>query len=287
MAKKRKRAVATTESESPVPHIPFEKTQEEKDWKLRQLVAEWAVREGIRPNDGSRIVFDAGSSCLAVWERLLEEIRHYRLRFLTICTNNFRILEKWGEDAGTGSLPVRDTRIELFASQELNPEHLAFYGPEARGKLLDPNFRPFVVYIGTSAIEFHKKSIFFGYHGPEAQREIKELLFKCHATRARVILATPAKIGCAGCHVFDILSVEGLETEAPIYLVTAAPGSKTPDETRDYFDRAKDIFRSEQLQAAVANRGLQIKWVILDPENDGIPKVKEILSAPMEGVDLK
>ena len=75
MAKKRKRAVATTESESPVPHIPFEKTQEEKDWKLRQLVAEWAVREGIRPNDGSRIVFDAGSSCLAVWERLLEEIR--------------------------------------------------------------------------------------------------------------------------------------------------------------------------------------------------------------------
>jgi len=283
MANENESRTSENDAPSPAPIVPFERTQEQKDSKYKQLAAEWAVREETRPKTGNRIVLDAGSSCLAVWERLLRDIKGNRLPFMSVCTNNFRVLEKWGEHAGAGCVPVRDTRVELFASQ-LNPEHLAFYDTAAPTKLLDPNFRPYVVYIGTSAIEFDGSSIFFGYHGPEEQRQIKELLFKCYA-KFRVILATPAKIGCAGCHVFDILSVEDLNTEAPIYLVTAAPDPQTGAETRQYFDRAKDIFRSEPIQTAVSKRNLQFKWVILDPCNDGVPRVIEILSAPEEGVE--
>ena len=253
----------------------FKQFQVLKDEK--ELAGLWA-RDHLRPSDGDGVVFDAGTSCLTAWKVIAKQIEDDTLSHLQIQTNNLLILLDWLKKRA--SVPILQTHVRIYGS-ELDPEHMAFYGTEeARATLMDTSFRPMLVYIGTSGIEFHgEEGILFGYHAGRPEREIKELLFQ-RPTETRVILATPNKIGRAGGQALNVLDIKGLDKRAPIFLVTTAPPGRAEKAIKDRFDRAKAIFKGKKIQSAIGDAGLDFHWIILDPENGDVPKVLEHLRAP-------
>lgn len=257
--------------------VDFALAQLEVDPKEKELAARWAVCH-LPLTSGAGIVLDAGTSCLAVWESLVEQICTGRLAHLLVYTNNLLVLEHWRDHVSTPQ--IRETKVKLFG-WELDPSHMAFYGSEdARKKLLSDSLRPSIVYIGTSGIEFDAhRGILFGYHQDDAEREIKELLFKCYA-KTRIILSTPSKMGQAGGQVLNLLSIPHLDAEAPIYLITTRPKPGERKKIKDQFDRAKKTFASPEIQNAIRQKGIDFHWIVVDPESGEVPKELEHLRAP-------
>jgi hypothetical protein len=264
-----------THNEAPGLSLPFAMQQEQMYRREKHLAGEWAVNHILHHNGGG-VIYDAGSSCMAAWNSLLVRIREGHVRFMKVFTNNYRILGSFAEHYHEPFVP--ETHLSLVGTR-FDAEHLAFYGPEAKEKFSDSNFRPSVVYIGVSSIEFDGNRVFFGYHGPEAERDIKELFLTCF-TRHRVILATPRKIGCVDGDALDLLSLPYAQPAAPIHLVTTAPGQDADLDTVNRFNQAKERFQSESMQRAFTAHNLQMRWIILDPSNGDVAKELEVLEAP-------
>jgi hypothetical protein len=232
----------------------------------KELAAKWVLDE-LSFGSGAGLILDAGSSCCQLWKETAKAIVSGDCAHLTIYTNNLLVLDEWRE--GSYMPQIRGTKIKIFG-WELDCSHRAFYGgtDEVRQRLTDKNFRPWAVFIGTSGIEFDgggEGGIFFGYHADEAELQIKKILFQCK-TRMRIILATPHKIGYAGGSVFDILDVKGLDTTAPLYLVTTAPDQEEKS-YKEQFEEARRIYESKPMQQKIKESGLVFHWIILDPES--------------------
>jgi hypothetical protein len=247
--------------------MPYVIEQMGLDAKDKLLVATWVALH-LCLKDGAGILLDAGSACFQMWEKIVGQIHGGDLRFLVVYTNSFLVLENWGKRLTSPG--VQRTLMELTGTK-LDWEHLAFYGPVAIQKVMNPGFRATNVYIGTSGMEFDEKtgSIRFGYRGPGDEPEWKELLFKCRASR-RIILATPRKIGEAGGRAFNILDTQDLFTDAPIYLVTTNP--EKGSEYEKQFKQALDAFQSEAVEQAIVSKGLEFHWITIDRESNDVPK---------------
>lgn len=253
---------------------PFAMAQSGVDPEEKQLEGLW-VSQHLRLQNGAGIIIDAGSSCLEVWRAIVDQIDDNQFAFLNVYTNSYQVLEHWRERLN--SRQVQQTKVQLIAG-ELDAEHLAFYGPEAVHTVMNPSFRAMNVYIGTSGIEFDEAGrILFGYHAGRLEREIKELLFRCHAQK-RIILATPRKIGFAGGLVFNVLEVDELNAEAPIYLVTTNPEKGSENEVQ--FERAMEVFKSKAMEEAITKKNLEFHWITIDRENGGVPKMLEHIVVP-------
>ena len=223
--------------------------------------------------NGAGIYLDAGSQCFFVYEEVRDLIKETRLANVTMFTNSFMVLESWKSDHLIPQL--RGTEVEM-AGDIFDAPHLALYGHALPAKLLSGRFKPAAVYIGTSGIEFEDDRVLLGYHAGDLEAEAKMVLFKCPA-KARVILVTPQKIGNPGGRVFDILSVDKLDTRAPIYLVTAAPES---GEQEGQFRRAQDIFKGKSMREALIRKQMPMHWITLERIAPGIPKAIEHIVVP-------
>lgn len=243
----------------------------------KELAAKWVLNE-LSFGSGAGLILDAGSSCWKLWKETAKAIEAGDYPHLTIYTNNLFVLDEWRENSYKPQ--IRSTKVKIFG-WELDCSHRAFYGgtDEVRQRLTDKNFRPWAVFIGTSGIEFGgKDGILFGYHADEAELQIKKILFQCK-TRMRIILATPQKIGYAGGIVFDILDVKGLDTTAPLYLVTTAPDQEEKSHQKQFYE-ARRIYKSEAMQQKIRESGLSFHWIILDPKTGIIREELKIL--PLE-----
>jgi len=245
------------------------------DAVYKQLVATY-VSLNLPPRAGAGIIIDAGSACLEMWARMVQDILAGKFPYMVVYTNSFLVLQNWGK--WRTSPGVRETYVELTGTS-LDWEHLVFDGPEAHRKLMDPSFRAMNVYIGAAGIEFDEKtgSIRFGYRRSREEREFKELLFQCRAAR-RIILATPRKIGFAGGRSFDLLNTKDLNTEAPIYLVTTKPQEGSENESQ--FKRSLDAFQSKAVERAISERGLEFHWITINGGNEDMPEVLREITIP-------
>jgi hypothetical protein len=147
---------------------------------------------------------------------------------------------------------------------------------------MSPDLCLSAIYIGASAIEFRKEGgIRLSYHAGESERHCKELLFQCPVSSkgARVILASPAKIGNPGGRVLDILTINDVDTSVPIYLVTAEP---RPDDTdaQERFRLAREIFRGQEMQSRLREKHLRFRWRIVDRADPLALKAKDPLDYP-------
>jgi DeoR/GlpR family transcriptional regulator of sugar metabolism len=234
--------------------VTFALHQKTLDSKRKDVVAEWAV-ENFRLSSGAGVFFDAGSSCLKAWEALRQQISQREIMHISVVTNNFMILMDWANKSFT---KLQDTIVDMVGGS-FDASHLALYGEGVRQRLMSGTFRPAVVYIGSSGIEFDDRgSMLFGYHANEPEREVKELLFQCPC-KARVILATARKIGNAGGTVFDLLQVPNLDVKAPLYLVTTPPEPDTLEQ--ELYERALRLYSSDRVQEAILEKGLNFKWI--------------------------
>ena len=253
---------------------PFAIAQSRVDPQAKQLVASW-VSQHLHLKSGAGIIIDAGSSCLEVWRAIVDQIEDNQFAFLTVYTNSYQVLEHWRDRLNNRQ--VQQTNVQLIGSK-LDAEHLAFYGQEAVDKVMTHDFRAMNVYIGISGIEFDEEGrILVGYHADEPELQIKKLLFQCHAQK-RIILATPAKIGFAGGRVFNVLDVKGLNTDAPIYLVTINPEKGSKEEKQ--FKQAMRVFQSKAMEHAISNKKMVLHWITIDHKNDGVPKMIAHLVLP-------
>lgn len=249
--------------------IPFALAQKNVDPDDKKLVALWAAEE--KPlSDGAGVFIDAGSSCLAVWEVIREQLSMAKFANILVSTSNFLILQDWATKPSDSNFP--GTSMEM-AGDIFDAPHMAFFGETAEKKLLSGSFRPAVVYIGTSGVEFEEDSLLLGYHAGDLEKDAKELLFKCPA-KVRIILATPRKIGNAGGRVFNVLAIENIDARAPIYLVTTTP---TGAEEEMQFSCAKSTFSGEAFETAVRDKGLEVHWIIVDRNSTEVPKAVEHL----------
>jgi DeoR/GlpR family transcriptional regulator of sugar metabolism len=264
---------AVPREDSPAPdRTSFAREQESVDRDEKEIAAEWAI-DNLPVRSGEGIVVDAGSSGLAVWRLLVERIRKGDPTNITVYSNSFQVLEHWRDNV---MIPqVRETSVELIGSS-LDAPHLAFYGPEARAKLMPekPTFRPAAVFIGTSGIEFDEHGrMLFGYHAGDPELDTKKVFFECYAKK-RIILATPRKIGHAVGRVFDVLSVK--PSRAPIYLVMAEPSEESP--YAEQFHRTRDLFKKNaQLHRSLDEQGLTIHWVSVKKEKSEL-KHEELIA---------
>jgi hypothetical protein len=236
-------------------NIPWVHEKMEEDVEEKKAVAEWVDSKYCLPG-GAGVFFDAGSQCSLQWERTQERLLLGQVSHLSIVTSSALIIQNFSQKVIAHAL--RGTTVAI-AGDIFDVEHLAFLGNSAKDRLMSRRFRPAIVYIGTSGIEFDGSSILFGYHAGDAERELKGLLFECPA-KDRVILATPRKIGNAGGAVFDVLKLNG---NAPIRLVTAEPPKGSP--WRAQFDRALEIFNGPQMQKAFRNKKLTFRLTCIDP----------------------
>jgi hypothetical protein len=252
--------------------------QEEKE-----LAARWVAKELPLAN-GAGVFLDAGSSCREMGKQIIEQVKERRCANLSITTNNLLVIRDWIE--GLISIPeLQGTTLES-AGEICDVPHLAYYGDELKKRLTSPDVCLSAAYIGASAIDFHEVGgIRLSYHAGEWERHCKELLFRCSFSSkgARVILASPAKIGNSGGRVLDVLSITDMDTSVPIYLVTAEPGSDDKD-AQERFRSAKEIFRGQKMQSRLREtdrgRGFKFYWVIVGREDPHNPKVKEWLVYP-------
>lgn len=259
------------------PLILFALAQRQVDPDDKDLAAEWVATD-LPLTNGAGIFVDAGSQCMAVWKAIVGQIEKNQFANLAVVTNSLLVLQDW-PDSLTKIPQLQGTTVEP-AGEIFDAPHLAFYGEAVRTKLTSPHFRPSAVYIGASGIEFDEQAgILLGYHAGEPERASKELLFQCSCKDARVILATPKKIGNPGGRVFDILSVKGLDPKAPIYLVSAEPKADSVEE-RQQFEAAKRVLQGETMVSKLREKGLTFHWITLDRESRDVPKVKEHMIVP-------
>jgi hypothetical protein len=241
--------------------LPFALAQLESEAPEKGAVSTW-VDDHYPVTPGAGLFFDAGSQPFKQWEKTLQRLVSGEISHIGVVTSNSQILNSFQEHNLVPAL--RGTTVAI-AGDQFDAEHLAFYGRQARERLTSGTFRPSVVYIGTSGIEFDGGSIWFGYHAGELEREAKSLLFECPA-KARVILATPRKIGNAGGSVFDVLALEHLNTGAPIRLVSTTPLAGEDSDKIARFERAKKAFLAAELQNALKAKGITFSWTIVNPK---------------------
>jgi DeoR/GlpR family transcriptional regulator of sugar metabolism len=251
--------------------VPFAQAQKQVDPDDKDLVARW-IGDELRLSNGAGVFLDAGSQCMMLWKAIREKVRKNLYSHLAVRTNNFLVLDQWVQDQ---TLHPQGNTIETVGDV-FDVGHLAFYGPAAKSRLMEGDFRP-TVYIGTSGIEFSDGSILFGYHQGSLEGDFKQLLFKCPA-RSRVILATPQKIGNAGGRVFDLLKLDGLNVSAPIILVTTNPQKGTAAEKT--FQEAQKALREESMQEAIRKKGIRFTWVTVDRDSRDVPKALETFTVP-------
>jgi len=254
--------------------VPFAQAQKQVDPDDKDLVARW-IGDELRLSNGAGVFLDAGSQCMVLWKAIREQVRKNLYSHLAVRTNNFLVLDQWVQDQ---ALHPQGNTIETVGDV-FDVGHLAFYGPAAKSRLMEGNFRP-TIYIGTSGIEFSDGSILFGYHQGSLEGDFKQLLFQCPA-RSRVILATPQKIGNAGGRVFDLLKLDGLNVSAPIILVTTNPQKGTAAEKA--FQEAQKALREESMQDAIRKKGIKFTWVTVDRDSRDTPKALETFTVPVPG----
>jgi len=254
----------------------FAAKQRRRDSRKKEIVALW-VSQHLPLGDGAGVVIDAGSACLKVWAIIVGLIMRHVYSFLRVFTNNFQVLQLWSKSYNSPGL--RTTDVQLMGDR-LDWEHLAFYGSEAVKKVMDPDFVATNVYIGASGIEFNqnRKAIRIVYHEP-TEREHKVHLFKCRARR-RIVLLTPHKIGRAGALGFNILDIDGIDTEAPIYLVTTKPEEGSEEEKE--FKQVRRAFESKELDAAVKEKNLVLHWITVDCKKGEAPKMVDHFWLPSD-----
>lgn len=254
--------------------VSFVQSQMRIDPDEKTVLSRWAVDDLPHPlRDGDGVFLDAGSSCLDVWRVIGDRLRASQFRHLTVYTSNFMILQDWTSE--NRSIPRSQAKVNL-AGSVFDDEHLAFYGEAVRDVLMSGRFRPSVVYVGTSGIEFDDKAgILFGYHAGDPEYEVKQCYFQCPA-KQRIILATPRKIGVAGGLAFNVLKVSELDTRAPIYLVTTEPEPDSEEERQ--FEKAKEVFEGENIQRAIRESGVKFHWITLKRDH---PTPIEDLAAPL------
>jgi len=240
----------------------------------KQRVARWAAEEIPLPN-GAGVYFDTGSQCDAVWEAIRHQTHKNDLSSLTVCTNSGMILRSWLDAQHAQQLPDV-LRIQLeFLGGTFDFQHQACYGDAAAKKLLSGGFMPHAMFIGTSGLGFDG-GIHFGSHAGPAEQLTKELLFRCRA-KVRCILTTAQKIGSASGCVFDILTLKGLDTRAPIYILTTAPEPKSSFSKQ--FEDAKAAFQGPAIRKKLHRLGLRVRWVTIDAKSE-IPKATELIEMP-------
>lgn len=252
--------------------LPFALAQLESEALEKGAVSTW-VDDHYPVTPGAGLFFDAGSQPFKQWEKTLQRLVRGEMSHIGVVTSNSQILNSFQEHNLVPAL--RGTTVAI-AGDQFDAEHLAFYGRQARERLTSGTFRPSVVYIGTSGIEFDGSSIWFGYHAGELEREAKSLLFECPA-KARVILATPRKIGNAGGSVFNVLALEHLNTGAPIRLVSTTPVTGEDSDKIARFERAKKAFLAAELQDTLKAKGIVFSWTIVNP------KTGDAVTLPGEG----
>jgi len=232
-----------------------EQTNLEKEEK--EIEARWIAND-LPLQNGSGLFIDAGSSCFVCWERIAERFNQDHLSFGSVLTSSLLVLQSWAENHA--SAPSHIPRLQI-AGGLFDADHLAFYGAD-RSRF--DGFRPTAVLIGAFGVEFEPGRLWLGYNAGDPERDAKKLLFQCNAKR-RIILLTPSKIGNAGGSNLDVLEIEGLDANAPIYLVTTEPPAGTV--YRRAFDNAKKIMRSKEMTAKLQSKGLVIHWVTLKKDS--------------------
>jgi len=261
------------------PVVLFAIAQLNVDAEDKQLAAKWVARE-LPLASGAGLFLDAGTSCREMWNQIMEEIKD-RYANLAIATNNLLVIKEWID--GLMRVPaLQGTSLET-AGEICDVSHLAYYGEALRKKLMSRNMSFSAIYIGASGIEFHEEGgIRLSYHAGDPERQFKELLFRCPCSTkgARVILASPVKIGNPGGRVLDILSIKDMDTSVPIYLVTAEPKQDDKD-AQGRFKRAKDILCSQRMTSRLTEKGVEFHWVIVDRENVDTLMAKEHLVYPV------
>jgi len=251
--------------------VPFAQAQKNLDKADKELVARWIAKE-MPLSNGEGVFLDAGSQCSILWDAIREELRKHSYAHLAVRTNSFLVLDKWVED---NNVQFQGNTVETVGDV-FDVAHCAFYGPAAKARLMEPTFRA-TVYMGTSGVEFTDSSILFGYHQGSLEGDFKRWLFQCPA-RSRVILATPRKIGNAGGRIFDLLTLDNLDTSAPIYFVTTNPPPSSPAATA--FEMAQSKLRQDRMQAALRERGLSFTWITVDRDSDQSPKARDTFRVP-------
>jgi DeoR/GlpR family transcriptional regulator of sugar metabolism len=244
-----------------------------RDHEEKELAANWVITN-FPLASGYGFFFDAGSQCLEVWRGLVQRIDKEHIENITALTSNLMVLQSWADNFTNAQLHVPNVQI---AGERFDAGHLAFYGNAARDQLLSHNFRPAAVFIGAGGIEFDSGSIWLGYHAGDPERDAKKLLFQCLA-KSRVILATPSKIGNAGGLALNILSIDNLDSRAPIYLVSVEPEVGSP--YKKQYDQAEREMRSESVQKALVERGIVFHWIAINRESnqarcETYPKLEE------------
>lgn len=252
--------------------ISFAIDQLDLDVNGKALVADWAVRNFPLYN-GAGVVIDAGSTCFKLWCNMRDEIVRGGLAHIRVLTGSYLVLQ---DAVGHTEPELRSTTVDIIG-ETFDRSHRAFYLRKHAGV---GQFRPSVVYIGASSIEFDARAgILLGYHG-DGERISKEMLFR-YPCRARVILTTARKIGVVGVEAFNILTPPpssdasaGQFGEAPIYIVTTEPEKAA--EVR-IFERSRDTFLSAKMQDMVGNLGMEVHWVTINSQGE----LAEDLVAPM------
>jgi hypothetical protein len=242
------------------------------DETAKALVADWTVQNFPLYN-GAGVVIDAGSTCFKLWCNMRDEIVRGGLAHIRVLTGSYLVLQ----DAVSHTEPeLQSTTVDIIG-ETFDRSHRAFYLRKHGGV---GQFRPSMVYIGASSIEFDVRAgILLGYHG-DGERISKEMLFR-YPCKARVILTTARKIGVVGVEAFNILeppsspeAAAGQFSEAPIYIVTTEPEKAA--EVR-LFERSRDTFLSTKMQDTVGKLGMEVHWVTINRQGE----LAEDLVAPM------
>ncbi len=272
-------------------YVSFAMSQMEFRVDDKEVLARWIVQH-MPVRTGAGIVIESGSSCLKIWDQILERVKQNICGNLVVYTNSDQVLGTLRDSMDDPH--VRQIMMELVGSS-LDVEHLAYYSSwnsdesnrEVRDKVMSDRFQPSYVYMGTSAVRFDAKGrIFLGYHAGYKERATKEVFLQ-RSTQARIIPVIADKIGYAGGLSIDVLGVEGLDS-SPIYLVTTPPRS-TDQKGMERFARAKDAFLSEGMQQAISrHNGLVVHWVTVAASGGDAPIIKEHLVMPREAAkDLR
>ncbi len=263
---------------TPPPSV-YAEDQREVDQDPKRVITRWVAHE-MPLSRSSGALIDAGSTCLEMWNRIIEQITSGILRFLMILTNNFSVLDEYKKNMAS---VAPHTKVRTYGST-FDADHLAFFPvdqDEIQKQILREDFFPSHVFIGTNGIQFYPDGrISFGYHGDQPELLVKRLLFK-KPTDQRIILATPKKIGDAGAMRFDITSLgDELDTSAPIYLVTTDP----EEVDRERFIEQFRIFTSEAMQNKLRKLGLRFNWItVQESEGLSLKKNKELTFEPDSG----
>jgi hypothetical protein len=229
-------------------------------------------------SSGVGLVLDAGSACFQAWRVIRHQVETTGgFAHLSVATNNFMVLEDWAKNLSNPRL--LGLQVEMVGTAFDGP-HMALYGAAGKNSILESKvFWPWVVYVGAAGIDFHEESgVLLGYHCGDTERSDKALLFQCHCQHARIILATPRKIGNPGGHVLDLLSIDKLRPQAPIYLATTVPEPNSSEE--EQFSAAKERFLSKGLEERIREKRVEFHWVMIARENDGVSKVVDELVVP-------